>query len=72
MTLQGELPYNEEVFDAMCRRLQSLEELSGGPIPALQKTQSALEEKFVRTAELADTLDDKLKEYKVGLLSFYC
>ena len=54
----------------MGRRLESLEDLSQGTIPALRKAQAALEEEFVHASETSENLEDKLNAFKVTIFSF--
>ena len=64
-TLQNELPYNEEVFESLCKRIQELEELnSNQPIPELREAQQNLDFNFAHAAELAEGLEARLAQYQ--------
>ena len=64
MCLQSELPYQEEAFDTLTRRMQTLQELNGGTVIAtLADTQQVLDAQFAHAAELSDQLEQRLSDF---------
>ena len=62
---QSDLPSYEDVQEALCRRIATLEELNAHEqIPSLRELEQTLEHQFVRAAELATTLDTQLEEFQ--------
>ena len=58
------MPYFEEAFETLHRRMAALQEATGGQdMPALQDLQLMLDDQFAKAAELSDGLDNRLEEF---------
>ena len=66
---QSELPYYEDAFDSLSRRMRTLQDLNssddGGdaPMTSLADTQQVLDAQLAHAAELAEQLEQRLADF---------